>query len=253
MNQLTPFNFKNHSVRAITDESGEPWFVAADVCSVLEHTNPSMAIQSLDDDERAKHYLGRQGETWVINESGLYSLILTSRKPEAKAFKKWITSEVLPTIRKTGGYTINNQQPPQTLPELQVAEVAARVLNLSETSKIRMFGKICEQNGISAGFLPSYSTEGLTRSLTDLLNQNGSKLSARAANKILIDMGILKVLTRPSSKGTKEFKSLTDYGLKFGKNETSPQNPRETQPLYFVDRFPELLAMIRDWLTHEAA
>ncbi len=87
------------AVRAVTLE-GEPWFVAADVCFALGHSNVSMALDRLDDDERAKFNLGRQGETNIVNEPGLYSLVLGSRKPEAKAFKRWITHEV---IRKTGG------------------------------------------------------------------------------------------------------------------------------------------------------
>lgn len=83
---------------------GEPWFVAKDVCEILGHTNPSMAIGLLDEDERGKKSLGRQGEAWVINESGLYALIMRSNKPKAKPFRKWVTSEVLPSIRKFGFY-----------------------------------------------------------------------------------------------------------------------------------------------------
>ena len=97
------FNFEGESVRVI-NQGGEPWFVAADVCAVLEHTNPTVAVGRLDDDERAKLNLGRQGEGTIINESGLWSLVMGSRKPEAKRFKKWITSEVIPAIRKTGSY-----------------------------------------------------------------------------------------------------------------------------------------------------
>jgi len=90
-------------VRTITKD-GEPWFVAADVCRILELSNPSVAIDRLDEDERAKFNLGRQGEGYAVNEPGLYSLVLGSRKPEAKAFKRWITHEVIPTIRKHGIY-----------------------------------------------------------------------------------------------------------------------------------------------------
>jgi anti-repressor protein len=78
--------------------------VAKDVCDILGHSNASMAVDRLDDDERAKSNLGRQGETNIINEAGLYTLVLGSRKPEAHEFKRWITHEVLPSIRKTGGY-----------------------------------------------------------------------------------------------------------------------------------------------------
>ena len=84
--------------------NGEPWFVAADVCSVLDLSNPTIAVSRLDEDERAKFNLGRQGDATIVNEPGLYTLVLGSRKPEAKAFKRWITHEVIPAIRKYGGY-----------------------------------------------------------------------------------------------------------------------------------------------------
>ena len=88
----------------------EVWFVAVDVCRVLDLKNPTMAIKQLDDDERAKYYLGRQGNAWIVNESGLYSLIFMSRKPNAKKFRKWVTSEVLPSIRKFGYYSIKKSR-----------------------------------------------------------------------------------------------------------------------------------------------
>ncbi len=102
------FNFTSQALRVVMRE-GEPWFVAADVCAALTVGNPSQALTRLDDDE--KTLISNEGQEFqgaptmtVINESGLYSLILSSRKPEAKKFKKWVTSEVLPAIRKTGGY-----------------------------------------------------------------------------------------------------------------------------------------------------
>lgn len=98
--------FKNEQfgeVRTI-EKNGEPWFVAADVCKVLDLSNPTIAASRLDEDERAKFNLGRQGETTIVSEAGLYTLVLGSRKPEAKAFKRWITHEVIPTIRRHGAY-----------------------------------------------------------------------------------------------------------------------------------------------------
>lgn len=103
LSQAFIFNASNQQVRTIILE-GEPYFVAKDVCDVLGHTNPSVAIQMLDDDERTKKSLGRQGDAWFVNESGLYNLIFRSNKPEAKAFRKWVTSEVLPALRRTGRY-----------------------------------------------------------------------------------------------------------------------------------------------------
>lgn len=97
------FNFGTQSIRTI-DKDGEVWFVASDVCAVLEVTNPSQAVGRLDDDERSMLNIGRQGDANIINESGLYSLVLSSRKEQAKAFKRWVTHDVLPAIRKTGLY-----------------------------------------------------------------------------------------------------------------------------------------------------
>lgn len=90
-------------VRTLEIEN-EPYFVAIDVCKCLGLTNPTVTISRLDEDDRAKFNLGRQGETNLVNEYGLYNLILASRKKEAKAFKRWVTHEVLPTIRKYGAY-----------------------------------------------------------------------------------------------------------------------------------------------------
>jgi prophage antirepressor-like protein len=107
---LRVFDFKEHAVR-IYNQGGEPWFVAADVCRVLEIANPRDAVSSLDEDEKATvaNPDGRPGSPGakvfnIISESGLYALIFKSRKPEAKAFRKWVTQEVLPAIRMTGSY-----------------------------------------------------------------------------------------------------------------------------------------------------
>ena len=103
-NEIQKFDFKGAPLRTLTDKAGEPWFVAKDVCDILGHSNVSMALDRLDDDERSKFNLGRQGETNIVNEAGLYVLVLGSRKPEAHEFKRWVTHEVLPQIRRTGGY-----------------------------------------------------------------------------------------------------------------------------------------------------
>lgn len=103
-NEIQQFDFKGATLRTLTDEAGEPWFVAKDVCGILEIGNPSDALKRLDDDERSRFNLGRQGETNIVNEAGLYSLVLGSRKPEAREFRRWVTHEVLPSIRKHGAY-----------------------------------------------------------------------------------------------------------------------------------------------------
>lgn len=111
---VSPFNFGTAAVRVVIKE-GAPWFVATDVCKALGYTNTSKAVgDHLDNDEKQTILVPRTSndslgvETNVINESGLYALVLRSRKPEARKFAKWVTSEVLPAIRKTGGYELPN-------------------------------------------------------------------------------------------------------------------------------------------------
>ncbi len=106
MNDIQVFDFEDNAVRVI-EKDGEPWFVAADVARVLEYRDAEVACRALDDDEKGTLIVCTPGgaqEMRGINESGLYHLVLVSRKPEAKKFRKWVTAEVLPSIRKTGMY-----------------------------------------------------------------------------------------------------------------------------------------------------
>ena len=108
MNNLTTFNFEDNSIRVI-EKNGEPWFVAKDIAMVLDFRDAFNATRVLDDDEWGTHIVSTPSanqEMTIINESGLYHLVLVSRKPEAKKFRKWVTEEVLPSIRKTGSYSI---------------------------------------------------------------------------------------------------------------------------------------------------
>lgn len=120
MNVIQSFNFNTTSPVRAFEKGGLTWFVAADVCKALEIQNPTQALEKLDDDERSMFNIGRSeihgggGNVNIINESGLYILILRSRKAmeqgsTAWKFRKWVTSEVLPTIRKTGGYQIGQK------------------------------------------------------------------------------------------------------------------------------------------------
>lgn len=104
MNEIKVFHFQENEVR-IVDVDGEPWFIAKDVAEILGYSETAMMTRRLDDDESISAKLaGMNMKSTLINESGLYNAVLGSNKPEAKAFKKWVTSEVLPSIRKTGSY-----------------------------------------------------------------------------------------------------------------------------------------------------
>lgn len=115
--------------------NGDPWFVAKDVCDILGTTNPTMAMEGLEDFERAKFNLGRQGEANIISESGFYTLVLRSRKPIAKPFRIWVTSEVLPAIRKTGKYVASSENKVESMLEdmgCNMKIVYAQINNMEE-------------------------------------------------------------------------------------------------------------------------
>lgn len=104
--ELQTFDFQSHQLNVILDDAGEPWFIAKQVAEILEYSDAHKMTSKLDGDEVQNRQIGGFGNRGVnlINESGLYSAILTSKKPAAKLFKRWVTREVLPSIRKTGGY-----------------------------------------------------------------------------------------------------------------------------------------------------
>ena len=107
-NEIQRFDFKGESLRALTNMAGEPWFVLKDCMSILDLGNPTETVKMFDDDEFSTteviDSIGRRQQAYIISEPGLYRLVMRSRKPEAKEFQRWVTHEVLPSIRKTGGY-----------------------------------------------------------------------------------------------------------------------------------------------------
>lgn len=153
MNKLQTFNYNNNAVRTI-EKDGEPWFVLKDVCNVLGISKYRDTAERLDADERASvrvDTLGGKQEMTCINESGLYNVILRSDKPEAKPFRKWITAEVLPAIRKTGAYmtpeTIEKVlMNPDTIISLatQIKELQAKVAE--SKPKVEYFDTLVDRN-----------------------------------------------------------------------------------------------------------
>ena len=130
---LKPYNFESRQIRVHMDESGEPWFVAKDVCDVLGLGNATEALRPLDDDEKSTLRIsegtsprGGNPNVNIISESGLYTLIIRSNKPVAKPFRRWVTHEVLRSIRLTGSYQMEPTETVHTIP-------AARYVELLET------------------------------------------------------------------------------------------------------------------------
>ncbi len=129
---LSTFDFRGERVR-VTILDGDPWWVAADVCSVLDISNPTMALERLDSDEKGTLSSTEGGPARrTINEPGLYSLILGSRKSQAKAFKRWITHEVIPAIRKTGRFSVAAESGAQHLADLSKTETLRLALAIAD-------------------------------------------------------------------------------------------------------------------------
>lgn len=180
-------------IRTITKDD-EPWFVASDICRSLDLSNPTMAMQRIDDDEKAKFNLGLSGgETNCVNEYGLYSLALASRKKEAKDFKRWITHEVLPSIRKNGGYIAGQE----TMSDEELMAKALLVAN----NKIAERDKIIEQKQarieqmkpkeIFADAVATSHTSILVGDLAKLICQNGVQIGQKRLFVWLRDRGYL--------------------------------------------------------------
>lgn len=203
MSNLIPFQFESHSIRVVTDDNGEPWFNAKEVCDALGYGNPRQAVEThVDDDDVQKldtiDSMGRKQMANHINESGLYALIFGSTKEEAKRFKRWVTHEVLPAIRKTGAYI-----PPQQkarLPQLQpvrdlllVGKAMAKVKGVNEA-----LAMACTLDAIER--TTGLPTTMLAKALPTVAPENAATLNAtqvgeplslngRATNAILEKMG----------------------------------------------------------------
>ena len=188
MNNLQTFNFQNLTVRTV-QLNNQPYWVLKDVCDVLELSNPTAVANRLEDDERAKFNLGRQGEATVITESGLYAVILRSDKPNAKEFRKWVTSEVLPAIRKNGVYLTDEKayditHNPQSLADLLMQ--AGEQLKQKEIIIQEMKPK-----ALFADAVASSKTSILIGQLAKILTQNGYQIGQNRLFEKLRNEGFL--------------------------------------------------------------
>ncbi|PQJ96216.1 Rha family transcriptional regulator [Chromatium okenii] len=178
-------------------------------------------------------------------------------KARFKVIRRWqeLEAAFASTLQQPSIQPDTYTLPYQPAMKVQIVELAMRSLRVSETSKIRMLAKFIESEGFNSDFLPDYVDEPLVRAITPLLKGMGHSLGSKVANTVnpaLEAMGILEHLSRKSTGGKiKQFWSLTEEGLQYGRNETSPNNPRETQPLFFVNRFPELLTRLEAHLDHK--
>lgn len=244
--------------------NGEFWFAGRDVALSLGYSNTNDAIiRHVDDEDKVTMKLSdiqdpretrgsdhtKGSKIVLINESGFYALTMSSNLESAKRFKRWVTSEVLPSIRKTGSYKVEAPKPEPFSFEDEVRAGMSWIkglseeLRLSDVSKLGLYKQFGDPRGLPT---PNYvQSKGVVFSATYLLKQKGIDIGTPTFNNLLESKGILETKTRPSSKGgEKKFRCLTEKGLDFGENQQSPKNPKETQPLYYEDKFDDLLMLI---------
>lgn len=229
--------------RVALDDDGDPWFCLADVCQSLGLSAKEVR-RRLNDEVFSTHpivdNLGRTQMALFVNEDGLYDTILDSRKPKAKEFRKWVTKDILPSLRKTGSYSVH----PRSITEeyvrakTYITDYFCDRLRLNDASRLGMYQQLASEFGLT---LPAYvPSKGIVKSATVLLKDIGSSLSAQKFNNLLVEQGYLEILSRPSSNGEKQFKSITPKGSEYGENQQSPKNQKETQPMWYAARFKEL-------------
>lgn len=178
-NEITTLQFNSDQfgqLRAIQDESGEPWFVAKDICNALGLANTTEALRGLDDDEVSNFINSEVAQNGgraprIINEPGFYKLVLKSRKPEAKAFQRWVTHEVLPSIRKKGGYIA---AAPDETPE----QIMARAVLLAQDTIARQKAQIEElkPKALFADAVAASDGTCLVGELAKMMRQNGVQI-----------------------------------------------------------------------------
>jgi len=240
MNELQIFNSNEFGqIRTVTKDN-EPWFVATDICKALELSNPTMATQRLDEDERSKFNLGRQGEAVIVNEFGLYNLVLASRKQGAKEFKRWITHEVIPSIRKSGGYIAGQEQ-------MSDAELMAKALLVAQ-KQIEERNKqieVMKPKAIFADAVSTSKTSILVGDLAKLICQNGYQIGQKRLFEWLRENGYL---IKGGLSKNMPMQRYVEQGL-FEIKESNVQNPdgsvRITKTtkitgkgqVYFVNKF----------------
>lgn len=213
MNDLVIFENPEFGQIRTMNKDGEPWFVANDVLRVLAVSNSKDALRTLDDDEKSGVDIidphGRKQKTNCISEAGLYSIILRSRKPEAKAFKRWITHEVIPSIRKTGGYIAGQEN-------LSDSELMAKALLVAQRT-IEERNKQIETMKPKALFADAVSgsdTSILVRDLAKLLKQNGVDIGEKRLYKKLRDDGYLIKIGESKNTPTQKAMEMKLFEIK---------------------------------------
>lgn len=249
MNNIIPFDFNSQPIRAVQDNDGEPWFSLDDLCEVLGLTNPTVVASRLDADELAKFNLGRQRPSTIVSESGMYSVILRSDKPAAKEFRKWITTEVLPSIRKTGAFSVTAKQDLEPLLDSNTLfcsylTVAREIFKgnqalLSANKATRRVTNVDVLEGMDATHLIADSKEMLLTA-TDIGKQ--IDMSGQKVNQLLEEKGL--VISFRDHKNKKQYK-LTKQGEPMAEVMDTGKKHRDGTPVKQIKWFTRVVEFLK--------
>ena len=246
MNELRLFNFENNQVRTLLIND-EPWFVGKDVAEILEYTNTAKAIRDhVDEEDKLTERIvlsGQNREVIFINESGLYSLVLSSKLPSAKKFKRWVTSEVLPQIRKTGSYAT---------PQLTGEELMAKALIEAKSVLERQNKQIIEMKpkALFADTVAASDSSILVGQEAKLISQSGCKMGQNRFFAWLRENGYLCSKGENYNMPTQKSREMDLIEIKI-RTVTNPDGSvRETKTpvitgkgqIYFINKFKKELA-----------
>lgn len=246
MNELKQFNFENNQVRTLLIND-EPWFVGKDVADILEYTNTAKAIRDhVDEEDKLTERIvlsGQNREVIFINESGLYSLVLSSKLPSAKKFKRWVTSEVLPQIRKTGSYAT---------PQLTGEELMAKALIEAKSIMERQNKQIIEMKpkALFADTVAASDSSILVGQEAKLISQSGCKMGQNRFFAWLRENGYLCSKGENYNMPTQKSREMDLIEIKI-RTVTNPDGSvRETKTpvitgkgqIYFINKFKKELA-----------
>lgn len=251
MSNVIPFDFNSHAVRVI-DDNGEPWFVAMDVAEVLGYTDAQAMTRKLDQDEIQNRQIGGFGPRGVnlVNEAGLYACILTSQKPEAKPFKRWVTHKVLPAIRKTGSYSTQSQS--DIRPLIDANRLFKSNLSIAKAlfkgNQALLSANMATQKATGTDVLGNLGATHLLAKERDALltaRDIGEQLglSGQKVNSLLEEKGL--VVSFRDHKKRKQYE-LTGDGEKLGEALDTTKKHNDGTPIRQIKWYSRVVELLKD-------
>lgn len=241
------------NIRVAMSEDNEPLFCLADVAKALGYSNPAKAVIDhckgvtvLETPTENQHGATVMQKMKYGKEGEVYRLAMKSKLPDAEKFQDWVCGEVLPTIRKTGGYSVKGRAVLSLSDRLLWVKGVSDILHLNDASTLDLLEKTAAPLGLPVpDYVPASDT---VHSATEQLARRNALMKVAEFNRLMTEAGLMKRESRFSKSKGKEvtWPVLVGEGLRYGCNQVSPKNPRETQPEYYDGKFDELLKRLKN-------